>query len=164
MLLMLRSDRALRRDGCDVQENPPFEMPAEASRQPGSTFAGYVSMTVLPQHVSSLGKIDRLAWVLLTLQAQLHTSIKEFKVCCCMLYIPFWSARITLALQHCSKCRHNFEIWRLCPRETQIRGPHSHTACFLQQHLGQMWPASMPRRPTKQVERCNVCRPPCMLT
>ena len=55
-------------------------------------------MTVLPQHVNSPTKIDKLAWVLLTLQAQLHTSIKDFKVrsspvqsflhvrCCCLIY------------------------------------------------------------------------------
>lgn len=65
-----------------VQEKPPIDIPVEASRQKGSTFAGYVSMTVLPQHVGSPGKIDRLAWVLLTLQAQLHASIKDFKVRC----------------------------------------------------------------------------------
>lgn len=53
----------------------------EASRQKGGTFAGYVSMTVLPQHVNTSAKVERLAWVLLTLQAQLHTSIKDFKVC-----------------------------------------------------------------------------------
>jgi len=73
--------KAKRSDGCNVQEAPPFEIPLDASRQPGSSFAGYVSMTVLPQHVSSPTKIDKLAWVLLTLQAQLHTSIKDFKVC-----------------------------------------------------------------------------------
>ena len=90
--------QAMRPDGCDVQEAPPFEIPLDASRQPGSSFAGYVSMTVLPQHVSSRTKIDKLAWVLLTLQAQLHTSIKDFKVralpvqsflhvrCCCLIY------------------------------------------------------------------------------
>ena len=62
-----------------VQEKPPIDIPVEPGSQKGSTFAGYVSMTVLPQHVGSPGKIDRLAWVLLTLQAQLHTSIKDFK-------------------------------------------------------------------------------------
>ena len=63
-----------------VQEKPPIDIPVEAGTQKGSAFAGYVSMTVLPQHVGSPGKIDRLAWVLLTLQAQLHASIKDFKV------------------------------------------------------------------------------------
>ena len=55
-------------------------MPLEAGTQPRETLAGYVSMTVLPQHVSSPQKIDKLAWALLTLQAQLQASIKEFKV------------------------------------------------------------------------------------
>ena len=66
--------------GLVLQEKPPFEIPVEASRQEGSIFAGYVSMTVLPQHVSTAAKLERLAWVLLTLQAQLHNSIKDFKV------------------------------------------------------------------------------------
>ena len=90
--------KAMRSDACNVQEAPPFGIPLDASRQPGSSFAGYVSMTVLPQHLSSPTKIDKLAWVLLTLQAQLHTSIKDFKVCplpmqsflhvrcCCLLH------------------------------------------------------------------------------
>ena len=84
---MLLHDQALRPAGCDVQETPPFEIPLEANRKPGSTFAGCVSMTVLPQHVSSPGKIERLAWVLLTLQAQLHTSIKDFKVSSRVLHL-----------------------------------------------------------------------------
>ena len=37
-------------------------------------------MTVLPQHVSNPEKVEKLAWALLTLQAQLQASIKEFKV------------------------------------------------------------------------------------
>ncbi|CAL5224776.1 g7518 [Coccomyxa viridis] len=60
-------------------EKPPIDIPVEAGKQRGSTFAGYVSMTVLPQHVGSAAKVERLAWVLLTLQAQLHASIKDFK-------------------------------------------------------------------------------------
>lgn len=63
-----------------MQEKPPIDIPVEAGKQKGSTFAGYVSMTVLPQHVGSAAKVNRLAWVLLTLQAQLHASIKDFKV------------------------------------------------------------------------------------
>ena len=64
-----------------VQETPAFEIPADVSSPFEGTLAGYVSMTVLPQHVSSRERIEKLAWVLLTLQAQLHTSIKDFKVC-----------------------------------------------------------------------------------
>lgn len=63
-----------------VQETPAFEIPADVSSRSEGTLAGYVSMTVLPQHVSSRERIEKLAWVLLTLQAQLHTSIKDFKV------------------------------------------------------------------------------------
>ena len=63
-----------------VQEPPAFESPADVSSRPEGILAGYVSMAVLPQHVSSRERIETLAWVLLTLQAQLHTSIKDFKV------------------------------------------------------------------------------------
>ena len=63
-----------------LQESPPFKVPLDAESYSGSTLAGYVSMTVLPQHVSSRDKIEKLAWVLLTLQAHLRTSIKDFKV------------------------------------------------------------------------------------
>ena len=55
-------------------------MPPEAGAPPSGTLAGYVSMTVLPQHVSSPQKVEKLAWALLTLQAQLQASIKQFKV------------------------------------------------------------------------------------
>lgn len=63
-----------------VQGTPPFVVPQEAGPQPAGTLAGHVSMTVLPQHVSSSEKIEQLAWALLTLQAQLQASIKDFKV------------------------------------------------------------------------------------
>ncbi len=63
-----------------VQETPAFEIPADLSSPPQGTLAGYVSMAVLPQHVSSRERIEKLAWALLTLQTQLHISIKDFKV------------------------------------------------------------------------------------
>ena len=59
---------------------PPFTLPPEAGVHSKGTLAGYVSMTVLPQHVSSPEKIEKLAWALLILQAHLQASIKEFKV------------------------------------------------------------------------------------
>ena len=45
-------------------------------------------MTVLPQHVSNPEKIEKLAWALLTLQAQLQASIKQFKVSTCSMWLP----------------------------------------------------------------------------
>ena len=40
---------------------------------------GFLSMTVLPAHVSAPANLDRAAWMLLTLPAHLDLSVKAFK-------------------------------------------------------------------------------------
>ena len=80
-----------------MQETPPFAVPLGSGAQPSGTLAGYVSMTVLPQHVSTPEKIEKLAWALLTLQAQLQASIKQFKVSPCSMWLPCGHAPAGLA-------------------------------------------------------------------
>ena len=75
---------------------------------------GFLSMTVLPHHVSNPDKVDRVAWMLLTLLAHLDFSVKAFKVAC-----------LVCSTQSCIKPLHPCNIGFSYPSTHACVGAHS---------------------------------------
>jgi len=62
------------------QEVPPFEVQDQAAFSADISTAGYISMVVLPQHVSTPAAVDKLTWAMLSMQNHLQASTTALQV------------------------------------------------------------------------------------
>jgi hypothetical protein len=68
-------------DACCLAAQQPLPFSAEGTElwDGMPEVGGFLSMAVLPAHVSAPARLDRAAWMLLTLPAHLDFSVKAFK-------------------------------------------------------------------------------------
>ncbi len=66
---------------CGAQQPPPFAL-AEAAAGPcpvPCSGGGHLALVIQPRHVAAPGRVDAVAWALLTLYAHVDVHVKRFK-------------------------------------------------------------------------------------